>query len=159
MSAEPGFLPSVAKTVNRTWTTQQNRHLTSDFSIDENYCEHIIDKFWLLGAGNVNCLSGEDGWWLYDSIYDTSKFNKVFSACTADLYPSGERDENKVKRQMGAAGAPTGVECSYWLRSALYYPGAQDEGTWTTYIAPGGNGVAYRPMNWRYSLVPAATIG
>lgn len=50
-------MKNVAKAVNRTWV---HGNFTSGKTLDENQCEHIVDKFWLLGNGNVNC-TGKSG--------------------------------------------------------------------------------------------------
>lgn len=55
--ANDGFMKNVAKAVNRTWVKDD---FISGKTLDENQCEHIVDKFWLLGNGNVNC-TGESG--------------------------------------------------------------------------------------------------
>lgn len=164
MQDEPGFLQAVQKTVNRTWTHQQNRHINSVFSIDYDYCEHIVDKFWLLGAGNLNCLSADpdDDWTIYDVKYDTSVFRNVFAENIPVMTGQNPMDENKIRRQMGADGAPTGVNCYWWIRSAINYPGDEYSGAlYGMYVDNHYNGtVHYWPTSsTAYSIVAAATIG
>ena len=46
------FVNAVIPTVNRTWV---HPDWTSGKTLDANQCEHVVDRFWALGAGNVNC--------------------------------------------------------------------------------------------------------
>lgn len=75
--SEDGFLRNIQKTVNRTWVHEDYR---SEVTLDSNYCEHVVDKFWLLGNGNINC-SGQDSGTTYlaDGSYDTSKFSLIYT--------------------------------------------------------------------------------
>ncbi len=70
--------------------------------MDSNYCEHVVDKFWLLGEGNVNTT--ED--FLKDGAYDTSKFTEVFTS-----------DAARLRKYMNEDGSE-GSDCLWWLRSA-----------------------------------------
>lgn len=69
------FVDAVIPTVNRTY-------------VDANQCEHVVDRFWLLGVGNVNCKGSDttanfpDGGASIDGEnkgYDTSRFRDVFT--------------------------------------------------------------------------------
>ena len=45
------FLKAVSPCVNRTWVHDSYR---SGKTLDSNKCEHVVDKFWLLGERNIN---------------------------------------------------------------------------------------------------------
>jgi len=47
---ESSFLDAIIPTVNRTWVHSSFR---TGLTLDDNYCEHVVDNFWLLGAGHV----------------------------------------------------------------------------------------------------------
>ena len=80
LSADDGFLRCSQKTVNKTFV---NSHLKSGVALDKDGCEHVVDKFWILGSGNINCtglsgninctgLSGLSSTVFKDYKYDTS---------------------------------------------------------------------------------------
>ena len=48
---ESSFLDAIVPTVNRTWVHSSLR--TTGLTLDNTYCEHVVDNFWLLGAGHV----------------------------------------------------------------------------------------------------------
>ena len=56
------FLNSVCPTVNPTWVHPdwlEGKTLDANHceDLENNHCEDVVDRFWLLGEGNVNCES------------------------------------------------------------------------------------------------------
>jgi len=95
------FLRAVSPCVNRTWVHDSYR---SDKTLDSNKCEHVVDKFWLLGEGNINTAKS----FLNDDAYDTSKFTGVFTSDTASV---------RIRKYMNEDGSE-GDAYGWWLRSA-----------------------------------------
>lgn len=112
LASNEGLLKNVASAVNRTWVYPDFR---SGLTLDSNSCEHVADKFWVLGCGNVNC-TGSDGSTTYfeDANYDTSRF-------TAKFFPQDniwESNDSRVKYLMSTSGSTSGEAYRWWLRSA-----------------------------------------
>lgn len=93
------FLNAVSPCVNRTWVYDSWRN---GKTLDSYYCEHVVDKFWLLGEGNVNTTKD----FLNDDAYDTSKFTGIFTS-----------DAARIRKYMNEDGSE-GSTCLWWLRSA-----------------------------------------
>lgn len=65
----------------------------------DNYqCEHVVDRLWLFGGGNVNAYAS-------GSNYDTSKFSAVFTGASARIKHTLAND--------GTVGSAT----RWWLRN------------------------------------------
>ena len=139
MVSETGFLKNVAKTVNRTWVQDSWRSDTG-IVLDENNCEHIVDKFWLLGFGNVRY--NYNGTNADDYVYDTTKFRSVFTDNAA-----------RVKNFMTSDGSVGSNAYRWWLRSA--YAAYDSIGT---FVDIGGY-VGNVGTNRCHGIAPAATIG
>lgn len=107
---DTSFLDAVIPTVNRSWVHPQ---FQGSAVMDLNYCEHAIDNFWLLGAGNVNLTGTTSEEYFPDVIYDTSKFSDVF--INSEL---GVNNTSRSKYVMGDDGASSGLNPGWFLRSA-----------------------------------------
>ena len=97
------FLKAVSPCVNRTWVHDSWK---SEKTLDSNGCEHVVDKFWLLGEGNINAVKS----WMYEDAYDTSKFTGIFTSDTESV---------RIRKFMNEDGSE-GDACSWWLRSAYW---------------------------------------
>jgi len=75
---DTSFTNNIIPTVTRTWVYSQNGISWRDGTEDSNGCQHLADKFRLLGEGNIN--SNVD--WMNDDTSDTSIFNEVFTEAT-----------------------------------------------------------------------------
>ena len=97
------FLKYVSPVVNKTWV----------YGTDENTYSCPIDKFWLLGFGNVNpnLTNNED---FYDFKFDTSIFSSIFT-----------NDDSRIKPLMDSeTGEESASGVGVWnLRSAVGYSG------------------------------------
>ena len=92
-------MKNIIPTVNRTWVHSSWR---TDQAVEvENY----VDKFWLLGEGNVNGNYSL----LKDDAYDTSKFTNIFTDFT---------DYNSRIRKIMNEDGTEGSAYDWWLRSA-----------------------------------------
>ena len=90
------FLNSVCPTVNRTWVF---RNFVSGKTLDENQCEHVVDRFLLLGFGNVN-YNGYNS--KSDVQYDTSIFSDIFTENTTI-------SKDRIRYQMSEDGGVSSV--------------------------------------------------
>ena len=104
MAHEDGFLKNVAKTINRTWVHSSWDSIAG--TRDSNNCEHVSDKFWLLGGGHVE-NGGKDYLNAEDKKYDTAKFASIYFD-----------DASRTKYVMTSTGAVSGSAGDWWLRSA-----------------------------------------
>ena len=129
------FLKAVSPCVNRTWVHGSYR---SGKILDSNYCEHVVDKFWLLGEGNINTAS----LWMNDDAYDTSKFTGVF---TSDTKPV------RIRKYMNEDGSEE-MTYYWWLRSA--YSGRGD----IVGCVNGGGGVDINYANFNGVCLPVCLI-
>jgi len=69
------FTNNIIPTVTRTWT----RLIRRDRTEDSNNCQHLADRFRLLGVGEVNCKGSNTTSDFPDGEYDTSRFIEVFA--------------------------------------------------------------------------------
>ena len=117
--------------MNRTWV-----HLSwrTDQAVKvENY----VDKFWLLGEGNVNGNTS----FLKDDEYDTSKFTDIFT-----------NNSSRIRKLMKEDGTK-GSAYSWWLRSAY-----SDDSRFVGFVF--GSGEAYYSVAGSYNAVlPVCLIG
>ena len=81
--------------------------------LDGNQCEHCIDKFWLLGVGNVNCSGADTDELTEDEQYDTTKYNEIFNE--TDMFVD---DQSRVKMLMDEDGQEMQITGDWRLRSA-----------------------------------------
>lgn len=89
------FKSHIQPCVNRTFVYSS---YVSRVTTDSYQCEHVVDKLWLLGGGNVNLnVNG--------SNYDTSRFSTVFTDNSA-----------RIKRLLANDGA-AGDAVNWWLRN------------------------------------------
>lgn len=101
-TSDNGLLQNITNTVNRTWV---HGSLRSAAILDENNCEHVVDKFWLLGSGNI-ANGGTDNLNGEDNKYDSTKFMQFNS------------NASRIKYIMKTNGSVGGSEDDWWLRSA-----------------------------------------
>lgn len=87
--------------MNRTFVHDDN---TSGKTLDDNQCEHVIDKFWLLGVGNVQCMPNTS---FQDRDFDTSSLDEAFPD-----------DESRVRCLMERDGSVGTTKTNWLLRSA-----------------------------------------
>ena len=145
------FVDHVQNTVNRTWTyTSSSYNWRAGKTIDSTGCEHVVDKFWLLGIGNINCSGKNSSGTLYfpDGNYDTSKYSTIWPTDKTILKIYAELKHN----YMSALGTDSGTPCYWWLRSAYssysHYVGVVYNDGYVNYI----NASIY------YGVLPACTI-
>ena len=113
-SGSDGFLKNVSRAINRTWVhSDWDSICTQDR--DSNNCEHLSDKFWTLGIGNINCTGQYSGsTYFQDQNYDTSKFASIFNP-SVDLNVS---NTPRIKYIMSTDGTTGSSAVHWWLRSA-----------------------------------------
>lgn len=107
------FFSAVVPVVNKVWVREG---LRSGKNLDANDCEHVVDHFWLLGAGQVNCpeYTMEDTGVVHDAPdykYDTAILSTAY-----------ETAEDKLSRTMEKDGRITSGKRPMSLRSASEYP-------------------------------------
>jgi hypothetical protein len=99
----------------------QNGTSWRDGTEDSNGCQHLADKFRLLGVGEVNCRGTNtadyfpDGGASVDGEnkgYDTSRFGDVFNE--TDIWESEKSRKRKTMKEDGTKGSAY----YWWLRSA-----------------------------------------
>ena len=111
---DSGLVKHVMPVVNRTWT---NNSWISGRTLDSNQCEHIIDKYWLFGIGNVNCSGSNTNQNFKDQYYDTTIFSDIFSQ--NDAYAWSNDNSSRKKNIMNTNGSAISDNFAYyWLRSA-----------------------------------------
>jgi hypothetical protein len=188
---EEGFLKNVCGVVNRSWVINSDDSRVDDkFGLDLNSYnnttsfESTVDKFWLLGNGNINCngldcsdsrsLNPNDhdfnscgGYFLVDMKYDTSVFRGVYpTEYGTDGDAAPHEQWTKPTMSLGSDGVITDSSPDYWwLRSAGAY--AFEYGKWvgcvTDNVIPTNSGayfVGCNFSNWsRMGVSPAFTIG
>ena len=101
VSDEEGLIRNISPTVNRTWVNA-NHAGKSTQALDTNNCEHLADKFWLLGRGHLNSSSTA----YPDYKYDTTLFTNFVT------------NDTHIKFIMLSDGSVGGSAGSWWLRSA-----------------------------------------
>lgn len=77
VSAEEGLIRNIAPAVNRTWVNANHIAKTTQ-ALDTNQCEHLADKFLLLGRGHLNSSSTT----YPDYTYDTTLFTNFVDNAT-----------------------------------------------------------------------------
>ena len=125
------FMKNIIPTVNRTWVYSSWR---TDQAVE---VETYVDKFWLLGEGNVNV----DKSYLKDDLYDTSKFTDVFID-----------DSARIRGRMNEDGTE-GLGYPWWLHSA-YSKTKIDVG----YVGHDGS-ISISGASVGFAVVPACLIG
>lgn len=104
----------VMPVVNRIWTHNQ---FTTGRTLDSNQCEHIIDKYWLLGIGNVNCSGSNTEQYFKDQYYDTTIFSNIFTQ--NDVYDNNESRKKSLMNIDGTSALDAQYFPRYWLHSAF----------------------------------------
>ena len=132
------FLNFVGPTVNRTWV---HPSWTSGKILDVNQCEHVVDKFWLLGEGNINY----NYQYLNDYPYDTSIFRDIFTQ-------NAQASTDRIRYQMSEDGTVSSTARPWWLRSAG--SGGSNNIGYINSTGFVGNYYTY----YYYGCLPAATI-
>lgn len=123
------FMKNIISTVNRTWVYSSWR--TDQSVAVENY----VDKFWLLGEGNVNGNSS----YLKDDLYDTSKFTDIFTD-----------DNSRIRKIMNEDGTEDSAQ-HWWLRSA-------SSGSIGSLVSYDGHVSNYNAYNYS-TVLPVCLIG
>lgn len=123
--------------------------------LDGNVCEHCVDKFWLLGIGNINCSGSNTTQYFKDGQYDTSKYDEIFNE--TDVYSGGE--PTKVKLLMKEDGKKMAV-ARYWrLRSAYSDTANYNRSKSVGYVDDSGNVSHGDASGTSYgALLPSCTI-
>jgi len=146
--ANDGFMKNIAKAVNRTWVYGDFR---SGKTLDANSCEHIADKFWTLGNGNVNCTNTEyyGTTFFYDNLYDTFRCSLI----TEDqVY---QPNDSRIRFTMNTDGTTSSSAGYWWLRSA-----SADDGMDAGCVYGDGRVYYYVVCNDFFSgALPACLIG
>lgn len=101
MNSETGLIRNISTIVNRTWVHFNNTAKATQ-ALDSNQCEHLDDKFWLLGYGHVNVSSSS----VYDYTCDTSRFLQF------------AENSDRIKYLMLSDGSTGSSASNWWLRSA-----------------------------------------
>lgn len=84
LAAEDGLLRNAQKTVSRVWTHNDLR----DGTEDANGCQHLVDRFVLLGCKGLNGVNMQER---YPGVaYETSKFDGIWTE-------GGQYNENWIK--------------------------------------------------------------
>lgn len=142
---ETDFVNAIMPTINRTWV---HPNLRSGVTMDSNYCEHVLDNFWLLGAGNVNLIGSSAENLFKDTIYDTSRFSEIYTESE-----QGVNNASRIKTVMNIDGGDDGRVPGQFLRSA----GTQGYNL-VGFIWDKGSVSNYN-TNARAGITPACTIG
>jgi len=141
------LMRNISKVVNRTWVYSASGNV-----VDANQCEHVVDRLWLLGCGNINCTgiwNGSSTKYLNDADYDTSCFSGVFTA----RENMGVNNSVRVKYNVNADGSTGSSAYFWWLRSA-YSNGGNNVG-----CVNSGGYVSYYQAYYSSGCSPALTIG
>ena len=149
---DTNFTNNIIPTVTRTWVYSSWRNGTED----SNGCQHLADKFRLLGVGEVNCKGSSTTQYFPDggaSVggenrgYDTSRFGDVFSE--TDVFTNEKSRERKTMKEDGTEGSA----CNWWLRSAH-----SNYSDYVGYVYIGGSVSGYYASN-NSAVLPACLIG
>ena len=153
-NADNTFLDNVVQVVNRTWVwgTNSLNTLWNKKVLDGKKCEHVVDKFWLLGFGHVNSANSQ---YRKDWSYDTAHYSTVFGSTASD----SNRNE-RIRYQMNADGSMSAVARHWRLRSAYSYTNGEGNSSFVGYVYDSGtvNGY-YAYTTGLGALLPACTIG
>lgn len=158
-SADNGFLDNVVQVVNRTcvWGTDVWNTLRNKKVLDNSKCEHVTDKFWLLGFGHVNGNTTATGasYWTQDFNFDTARYSSVFGSATSTI----DRSE-RVKYQMNTDGSMSAIASFWRLRSAHLDTYSENNSVYVGYVYDDGYVSYHYAGNTYYgALLPACTIG
>ena len=157
--ADNGFLDNVVQVVNRTWVwgTDTWNTLWNKKVFDSNKCEHVSDKFWLLGFGHINGNTTSIGtsYWTQDFNFDTVRYSNVFGSATSI---SGRNE--RIRYQMNPDGSISLVARRWRLRSANSNTNNYSSSLGVGYVSSSG----YVNSSYAYiagfgALLPACTIG
>lgn len=136
---ETDFLDSIVPTVNRTWVHSFWRNGKTI----SNEAEHVVDRFWALGNGNVNY----NPLWLKDYAYDTSVFSSIFPS-------TAQTSTDRIRYLMNEDGSiDFGSAWHWWLRSAI------SDGSFNAGAVFTDGGVNYSDVSYYNGLLPVCTIG
>ena len=146
------FIGNTIPTVTRTWTYSSWR----DGTEDSNGCQHLADKFRLLGVGEVNCKGTTttqyfpDGGASVDGEnkgYDTSRFGEVFNQ--TDVWEPEKSRERMAMKEDGTKGSAY----FWWLRSVH-----SGHGYHVSYVSDNGGVTSYN-ANSGGAVLPVCLIG
>lgn len=152
--ADNSFLDNVMQIVNRTWVwgTSTWNTLWNQKVLDDNKCEHVSDKFWLLGFGHVNSANSQ---YRKDWSYDTTHYSTVFGSTASD----NSRNERK-RYQMNVDGSMSAVARDWRLHSAHSGTTDEDNSKFVGIVNVGRGVNSYSARDTRTgALLPACTIG
>ena len=144
LAAEDGLLRNAQKTVSRVWTHGDLR----DGTEDADGCQHVVDKFFLLGCRGLHGSTAGMGGSFPGMAYETSKFDGVWPNENSDWY-----SEDWIKYLMEEDGSTGSSSGSWWLRSAH-----ADYSRNVAYVCYDGS-VDYYYVGNDSCLSPACTIG
>lgn len=139
------FTNAVIPTVNKTWV---HSNFTQNKTLDSFQCEHVVDKFWFLGSGNVGLIGTNAESHFNDSKYDTSIFSDVFTPTVFGL-----NNSTRAKNVMDGDCTDSGLNPGWFLRSA-----GSDGPNLVAVVGVGGSVFNY-DTNGRLGIAPACTIG
>lgn len=111
--SDTSLVKHVVPVVNRIWIHDS---WISGRTLDSNQCEHIIDKYWLLGIGNVNCSGTNTNQYYKDQNYDTTIFSDLFTQ--NDSQSSNESRKKSLMNIDGTSMLDAQYFAYYWLHSA-----------------------------------------
>lgn len=109
---DTSLVKHVMPVVNRIWIHDS---WISGRTLDSNQCEHIIDKYWLLGIGNVNCSGTKTNEYFKDQNYDTTIFSDIFTQSDASSNVSRKKSTMNID---GTSALDDQYLAYYWLHSA-----------------------------------------
>ena len=154
--ADNGFLDNIVQVVNRTWVwgTSTRNTLWNKKVLDNNKCEHVIDKFWLLGVGQVNCSGSNTSQYFNGYQYETTIYSELFK--NTDIWTN---ESSRIRLLMKEDGTKFAI-ARYWrLRSAYSNTSHEYSSRIVGYVY--GSGFVY--SDYAYitdygALLPACTI-
>lgn len=122
--------------------------------LDGSQCEHVSDKFWLLGVGSVNCSGSNTSSYFNGYQYETAIYSELFK--NTDIWTN---ESSRIRKLMKEDGTKLSV-ARYWrLRSA--YSDTNSEGS-SRYVG-GVDNSGYVYSDYAYdtsdgAVLPACTI-
>lgn len=135
---DTSLVKHVMPVVNRIWV---NSSFTSGRTLDSNQCEHVIDKYWLLGIGNLNCSGTNTNQYYKDQNYDTTIFSNIFTQ--NDIYNNNESRRKSLMNIDGTSALDAQYFARYWLHSAIV-----SDGHIVAYVISSGNVNNYNANNY-----------